>query len=405
MPSFRVITYENTFTINWTSNDPLAEAYEIGFFNNGSWQVLDTILKGGRPNTFVTQDVHGLGYLLLEDRGGNQVIVYLLADGHSVAFPRAGFGLPPYAAANVPTVESLVRGGAWVVADSPGAYQFGVRTLRDGQRSDWAIQTFNVSADRAAIAGVWQSDAVQPQTEAVVNFAVQTANVPSGTYDVIISVPRSMSRDVMPWPSQQNFTNSIMLQNGDMSGIPTNAEAAEDNSLRRPEQIIGNGGRGRLTIENNVATVALELADNVPAGVHHLALSIVVGGRNISIPMALYVGIDPPPHSIVSETTEPQQEAIAPIYDVPYAVDEPTHTTRPIDTIPVRMVNGIPFVPFRITAYAYGANPVEWDGDNRAVTTTNADGYVWTFIVEDVGGFVESGRTYVPFDFAEGAFN
>ena len=385
MPSFRVITYANTFTIGWASSDPLAEAYQIGFFDNGTWQVLDTILAGGRPNTFVTQDVHGLGYLLAE-YGGTPTIVYLLADGYSVAFPRAGFG--SYTAAHVPPVRELRWGGAWVVAQGSGGYQFGVRAIRDGQTSAWTTQTFNVAANRAGIVGVWQSNAVQPQTESVATFEVQTTNIPNGTYDIVLSVPRSMPRDAMPWPSQQNFTHSVMLQGGNMSGIPTNAEAAADNSLRRPEQIAGNGGRGRLVVENNIAMVAIELADNVPSGIHHLALTIVADGRNITVPVALYVGMEPPAHTFA---VVPVEET--PIYDI-----------RPIDRIPIRMVNGIPFVPFRITAYAHGAQPVEWDGDNRAVTTTNADGYVWTFVVADVGGFVEANRTYVPYEFAVSMF-
>jgi hypothetical protein len=387
MPSFRVITYADTFTINWTSNDPLAEAYEIGVFQNGAWRVLDRIPVGGRPNTFITQNVHGLGYLLLNDNRGDEVIVYLLAEGHELAFPRAGFGLPPYAAAQIPSIASLNMGGSWVVADS-GSYQFGVRTVRDNQVSAWTSQTFNVPANRAAINGAWQMASMAPQTEGVATFIVSTANIPDGNYNITLSVPRSMARDVMPWPAQQNFTHSIMLQGGDMSGVPTNAEAAADNSIRRPEQIAGNGGRGTIAITNGVGNIAIELANNVPQGVHTLALTITVGNRDIVIPVGLYVGVNPP---------------VAPIPVQPTAQPEPIDG-RILDTIPTRVVNGVTFVPFRQAAYAHGARPVEWNDAARTITTTNADGREWTFTLAAVGGIIINDRAYVPVDFLDGMF-
>jgi len=77
---------------------------------------------------------------------------------------------------------------------------------------------------------------------------------------------------------------------------------------------------------------------------------------------------------------------------------------RPIDEVELRVENGTIFVPLRLTAYAYGAE-VEWDGDNWLVIITSAHGDVWTVSVEEVGGFIEDGRSWVPYEYALGVFD
>ncbi|MCL2376422.1 MAG: TraB/GumN family protein [Defluviitaleaceae bacterium] len=77
---------------------------------------------------------------------------------------------------------------------------------------------------------------------------------------------------------------------------------------------------------------------------------------------------------------------------------------RPMDEVQLRIENGTIFVPLRLTAYAHGAE-VEWDHENRLVVITSAYGDVWTVDVEAVGGFIEDGISWVPYEYALGAFD
>ena len=72
----------------------------------------------------------------------------------------------------------------------------------------------------------------------------------------------------------------------------------------------------------------------------------------------------------------------------------------PMDELPQRIVNDTVFVPLRLMAYSHGAT-VEWDGENRLATIETAQGSVWTFPVEGVGGFIEDGTSWVPYEFVE----
>jgi|GEM_PF-153373 len=82
---------------------------------------------------------------------------------------------------------------------------------------------------------------------------------------------------------------------------------------------------------------------------------------------------------------------------------------RPLDEVHQRIVvvgtegDVIAFVPLRLAAYAHGWT-VEWDGPNRAVHLTSADGLTVTVVVDEVGGFIEDGTTWVPYDYAVGLF-
>jgi len=75
----------------------------------------------------------------------------------------------------------------------------------------------------------------------------------------------------------------------------------------------------------------------------------------------------------------------------------------PMDEVPQRTENGVVFVPLRLTAYAHGAT-VEWDGANRAVNITDISGDTWTVVVDAVGGFIQNGTTWVPYEFAARMF-
>jgi len=79
---------------------------------------------------------------------------------------------------------------------------------------------------------------------------------------------------------------------------------------------------------------------------------------------------------------------------------------RPLDEVPKRTENGVVFVPLRLTAYAHGAT-VEWDGANRAVLITSANGDTWAVVVESiqVGGFIEDGTSWIPYEYAVNLFS
>ena len=73
---------------------------------------------------------------------------------------------------------------------------------------------------------------------------------------------------------------------------------------------------------------------------------------------------------------------------------------RPLDEVTHRTENGTVFVPLRLTAYAHGAG-VEWDAENHLVIITHPNGDIWTIIyVEAVGGFIEYGTSWVPYEYA-----
>jgi len=77
----------------------------------------------------------------------------------------------------------------------------------------------------------------------------------------------------------------------------------------------------------------------------------------------------------------------------------------PLSTVPTRVVNGITFVGFRAAAYAHGLNDshIYWDGATQTVTLDSPI-FTVSFTVSEVGGFIDSGRTYVPLTFAASIF-
>ena len=67
----------------------------------------------------------------------------------------------------------------------------------------------------------------------------------------------------------------------------------------------------------------------------------------------------------------------------------------------IRVEDGVAFVPLRHIVYAFGAAGAEWDGANRAAHIVRTDGEVLVIVIEEVGGFIEDGVSWVPIEFAE----
>ena len=71
-----------------------------------------------------------------------------------------------------------------------------------------------------------------------------------------------------------------------------------------------------------------------------------------------------------------------------------------VDEIPTRVdEDGTMFVPLRLTVYAHGLG-VEWDGENMIVTLVGPYGDDFSLRVEMVGGFIEDGTSWVPYEMA-----
>ena len=74
-----------------------------------------------------------------------------------------------------------------------------------------------------------------------------------------------------------------------------------------------------------------------------------------------------------------------------------------LDIIEQRTENDVVYVPLRQAAYARGVY-VEWDGANRAVHLTGENGNTFTVFVDAVGGFIEDGTTWIPYERATEIF-
>ena len=75
-----------------------------------------------------------------------------------------------------------------------------------------------------------------------------------------------------------------------------------------------------------------------------------------------------------------------------------------LNTVPTRTVDGVVFVGFRAAAAVYGVEGgLSWGGANQRVSLSSPD-FTTSFVVTDVGGFVENGRTFVPYEFALSVF-
>ena len=69
------------------------------------------------------------------------------------------------------------------------------------------------------------------------------------------------------------------------------------------------------------------------------------------------------------------------------------------DELQLRVEDGVAYVPLRYVVNSLGAT-VAWDSTNRAAVVTRDDGETLVVFVEEIGGFVENGVSWVPLDFA-----
>jgi len=289
MPSLRTITYGNTFTLNWNdSHDPWTDFYEIEFLDGATWRALGTVPNNPAPNAFITQDVTDFGFMVMRNDDHDWIAVHLGGDGYVVMYPRIGFGHadhPHYTEADIPTVESLRFTEQWVVADvvNGGTYNFRIRAVNDAGVSGWTEVSHTVAPETAHVAEVVQQDEINPETAGRVTFEVNTVGMADGTYPISLSVPRSVARNRVPWPAQQNFSGSIFL------------EGATDLVIGNASPTTGNGGAGSMAIADGVGVLTVELDDTVLEDLFDLVLTIQIDGQEIAAPFALIVGELPVP--------------------------------------------------------------------------------------------------------------
>ncbi|MCL2399352.1 MAG: stalk domain-containing protein [Defluviitaleaceae bacterium] len=294
-PSLRTITYSGTFTINWNSTDAFAEYYEIQYQDGGAWRTLGTVPAGDRRDAFTTQDMNDFGYLVMSSPNHDWVAVHLGGDGYVVMYPHENFGHPDhlhYTAGDIPAISSLNYTAPWVIANmaSGGTYDFRVRAVNSLGAGPWATQNLNVAANQPRIETVSQSFGVLPNMAvAMLPFDVETLGIADGTYDITLSVPRTLARNVIPWPANQNFSRSIFLTGNNPLDLPE-PTLFGGGAARRPYAMRGNGGVGTIDIVNGTGSIGVALDATIPEGIYDLVLTIEVGNRNISMPFSLNVG-------------------------------------------------------------------------------------------------------------------
>ncbi|MCL1996806.1 MAG: hypothetical protein FWG63_11415 [Defluviitaleaceae bacterium] len=263
MPSFRVTTYNNTFTIDWDSNDPTAAYYQIEHNVGGTWrQIAEIRANNGRPNTFVTQDITDLGNLVFNGPSGDYVFLQLTSNGHTILYPREG---------NL-SVANLTRTAPWVLANpGGGTVNFRIRAINDAGASAWNEYSLNYG---------FQGDMniTQMYTNSLgTRFAINTVGVENGIAPISLSVPRSVARDVMPWPAAHDFTGDITLKAimGD-----TVTWGADDGPTT------GNGGIGITQIVNGTGYFVIANNPNLPSGTYELVLTLETPNGSLTKPFS-----------------------------------------------------------------------------------------------------------------------
>jgi len=76
---------------------------------------------------------------------------------------------------------------------------------------------------------------------------------------------------------------------------------------------------------------------------------------------------------------------------------------NPMEDVPTKLVDDVVFVPLRITAYAHNMD-VQWDEAIRTVLLVNSSGTL-PVSVSEVGGFIEEGTSWIPYEFAVSIFS
>ncbi|MCL2284808.1 MAG: S41 family peptidase [Firmicutes bacterium] len=77
---------------------------------------------------------------------------------------------------------------------------------------------------------------------------------------------------------------------------------------------------------------------------------------------------------------------------------------NPFNQVPHRDVDGVTFVPLRLTAYAHGW-AIEWDGPNNSAVLEDLQGNVWVVPVGENYVFNDNGRLFMPLEVAIQLFN
>jgi len=160
----------------------------------------------------------------------------------------------------------------------------------------------------------------------------------------------------------------------------------------------------KISINTGFATVVGEPTAGVTFTVHTFA---VLPNTGIAFRIDLGYTVDSYGRSIEEFGVIPQilntegMDALENVLEIiGFAADDTdAETNEGAAGIHRRYVNGIPFVPVRMTAYAYGWT-VEWDGANNAAILTNELGYELVLIVSSYHVFIDNGVMFIPLEFA-----
>jgi len=316
MPSLRTIDPPHTFRITWDSTDVFTEYYEFQFEDAGGWRTLDVIPAGTRANVFNTHTSNDYGYYELQsavsfiDRGhpSTLLLVHFGGDGYTIMFPnlvQGPYGQPVFSESDIPTLDDIIFPSSWVVADleSGGTYSFRMRAVNRYGASDWTTVNHVVPVNHRRIVDIAQETPIvlaTGQTEIApmeIEYTVMTSGIPAGTYNISLSVPRSIARAELPWPSititnppnnpaANNLTGVVRLL-----GATSFPAGGQDGA--GVAQIRNNGGTGTITIApDGTGTITVETTVDIPTaflsnGALDLVLSLQIGITDISLPFTL----------------------------------------------------------------------------------------------------------------------
>ena len=158
---------------------------------------------------------------------------------------------------------------------------------------------------------------------------------------------------------------------------------------------IGNGSAGSVLLngeveENFEYTVDIHLELELVEGDE---LTFVTSGTetaNWNIVIREVVVLEEVEDDVVDEPANEEVDIVP--------VDEPV--VDPLADVPVRYVDGVEFVAFRLFANAFGYYSLAWDGATSTVTVVD----VVSFTLVEAGGFNDNGVVYVPMAFALSLF-
>jgi len=168
---------------------------------------------------------------------------------------------------------------------------------------------------------------------------------------------------------------------------------------------IGNGSTASV-LQNSVAIENIDSDSDL-----HLELELAAGDElafvtsgtetaNWSIVIREVVVVQEEAVEEVEEVEAPVEELPVvelPVMEIPAElppVELPV--ADPLANVPVRDVDGVQFVAFRLFANAFGYYALAWDGATSTVTVVD----VVSFTVVEAGGFNDNGTVYVPMAFA-----